>query len=184
MKAKLNTKFPMQNAKAASSTSSNSYAPSVPISLYREIVTELQVTKTTMESLKAQNQQLSQQNQQLRIEIERVVQSALRLRQAADAQQQAFSVSESDVAQSNLELHVEQPPVPPVPASPSRPAAKAEKPAPEKLFTEQSAQPRRTAQLERSSETSSWWLVLVVCLIVVTAFGVGFVIVRPLLPSR
>jgi cobalamin biosynthesis Mg chelatase CobN len=193
MKAKVTAKMPMQNAKAPGSPApptGNTYSPSVPISLYREVVNELQSNKTLLEALKAQNQQLTQHNQQLRVEIERVAQSALYLRQVADANQPVFSMTTENQGLSDLELHIENPVsmvTPPAPIAkkpaPRKPPAKDDTP-PQQTFTEQEAQPRRTAQSEKSSEIGGWWLVLVVCLIVVTAFGVGFVIVRPLLPNR
>ncbi|MEC5032540.1 MAG: hypothetical protein SAL07_21785, partial [Oscillatoria sp. PMC 1051.18] len=52
------------------------YRPSVPISVYRELATELQTTQAQLDSLKAQNQQLAQQNAQLRQEVAKVLQSA------------------------------------------------------------------------------------------------------------
>jgi cobalamin biosynthesis Mg chelatase CobN len=196
MKAKPNAKMPIQNAKAPGSPPSatgNTYAPSVPISLYREVVNELQSNKTLLEALKTQNQQLNQQNQQLRVEIERVVQSALYLRQIADTHQPIFSMEAEQETLPDLELHIENPTpsvkssAPTVPTTkkpvPRKPSAQDD-PSSQRLFTEQEVQPRRTPQSEQSSEIAGWWLVVVVCLIVVTAFGVGFVIVRPLLPSR
>ena len=49
--------------------------PSVPLSVYRELVKELQATQARAESLEAQNQQLVKSNRQLRQEIEGVVRS-------------------------------------------------------------------------------------------------------------
>ncbi|PZO15364.1 MAG: hypothetical protein DCF25_13780 [Leptolyngbya foveolarum] len=59
------------------------YAPSVPMSVYRELATELRATKAVIDSLNSRNQQLLQQNQFLKQEIHNVVQSALSLGQAA-----------------------------------------------------------------------------------------------------
>jgi len=184
MKPKLNGKPSPQGAKGAAKPAASpgsTYAPSVPISLYREVVTELQSTKASLESLKNQNQDLFQHNQKLRIEIERVVQSALQLRQAADAsgfepasQRPVFSLAE-------LELQLEKP-SPAVNSAPERFSNQSE--SPEVLYTGQEAQSRRVAASETTSEMNGWWLALTICLIVFTAFGVGFVIVRPLLPSR
>jgi cobalamin biosynthesis Mg chelatase CobN len=193
MKAKIPAKMPMQNAKAPGSpapSTGNTYSPSVPISLYREVVNELESNKTLLDALKAQNQQLTQHNQQLRVEIERVAQSALRLRQVADVNQPVFSMTTENEGLSELELHIETPaptgknsaPIAKKPA-PRKPPSKDDTPS-QQTFTEQEAQPRRMPQSETSSEVGGWWLALVVCLIVVTAFGVGFVIVRPLLPNR
>ncbi|WP_448562478.1 hypothetical protein, partial [Trichothermofontia sp.] len=62
---------------------------SVPITVYRELATELQMTQAQVDSLSLQNQQLTEQNQQLRQEISRIVQSALQLQQIVDSFQPA-----------------------------------------------------------------------------------------------
>lgn len=54
-------------------------SPSVPLSVYRELVKELQATQARAESLQAQNQQLVKSNRQLRQEIETVVDQGKRL---------------------------------------------------------------------------------------------------------
>jgi hypothetical protein len=179
--AKPNAKVPESPAPP-----SNAYSPSVPISLYREVTTELQSAKTQMESLRLQNQELVQQNQQLRLEIERVVQSALQLRQIADLQH-SVSLPPSESPVPNVEVYFETPPAfhaqpePPEVAKSNPP----ELPISEKaVFTEQQLQPRQKMDSSRSSGMGNWWLVLVIIAIVVTAFGTGFLIVRPLLPSR
>ncbi|UBF29199.1 hypothetical protein K9N68_15985 [Kovacikia minuta CCNUW1] len=192
MTSKTNAKPPMSNAKPSGSPNppvNNPYSPSVPISLYREVTNELQTTKTQADSLKLQNQELVQQNQQLRLEIERVVQTALKLRQVADS----FSsgkLATADAPQPEVEIHFEHPPTPvasPV-STKSIEAEAPEFPTPplkKKLVTEQQPpQPRRKIQSDRPSEISGWWLVLTIIVIVVTAFGTGFLIVRPLLPSK
>ena len=53
--------------------------PSVPLSVYRELVKELQATQARVEFLEAQNQQLVKSNRQLRQEIETVVAQGRRL---------------------------------------------------------------------------------------------------------
>ncbi|WP_421655664.1 hypothetical protein [Leptothermofonsia sp. ETS-13] len=159
------------------------YAPSVPISLYREVTTELQSAKTRLESLRLQNQELLEQNQQLRVEIERVVQSALQLRQVADAHQ-AGHLPTSDSPAPDVEIHFESPPPQPVAPRVAKNDTVELPPSQKSLFTEQPSQPRRKSDSPRSSDIGGWWLVLAILVIVVTAFGTGFLIVRPLLPSR
>jgi hypothetical protein len=61
----------------------NGYAPSVPISVYRELATELKTTQAMVDALTRQNQQLTRQNKLLRHEIHRFVQSAEQLAQFA-----------------------------------------------------------------------------------------------------
>lgn len=178
-----NAQPPVSSAKPAPGTS---YSPSVPISLYRQVATELQSAQAALESLKQQNQQLTEQNQRLRSEIERVVQSTLQLHQLADAEPVAAPPPEI-APQLALDLPIEPPP-PLKPKTPPRKRVPKLEPAaptaPTPRFTEQEVQPRRTPQPERATEIGGLWLVLVIFLIVVTAFGTGFLIVRPLLPNR
>ncbi len=164
----------------------NPYAPSVPISLYREVAAELQATRATLDALKNQNQQLVKQNQQLRQEIEKVVQSALQLRQVTS------NVPSIDWESLQETLRVEPQPEEPsvsanAPAVPARTKAEPPLPSPikpENLFTEQESQPRRQPTASERPDLGGWWLAAVIFLIVVTAFGTGFLIVKPLLPSR
>lgn len=112
-----------------------------------------------MNSLSAQNQQLAKQNQQLRQEIAKAVQSVLHLQQLVDS---AEAVNRKY----------------------------AEHPTPEprrsvKVFTEQEeGRYRRRSQPESASQISGWWLAIAILLIITTAFGAGYLIVRPLLHSR
>ncbi|MEM8502031.1 MAG: hypothetical protein AAF716_02635 [Cyanobacteria bacterium P01_D01_bin.1] len=59
------------------------YAPSVPMSVYRELAAELRTNKAVIDSLNSRNEQLLKQNQRLKREIHQVVQAALTLGQAA-----------------------------------------------------------------------------------------------------
>lgn len=167
------------------------HSPSVPISLYREVVTELQTTQGMLKTLQTDNQQLMQQNQQLRLEIERVVQSSLRLRQVADGYQNDSAIAPVDPTLTNLEAIFDLPPATIIQSPSRQKAAKAKahslpelEPSTEKRLTEQEPQLRQSAPPDKSSEISAWWLALVICTIIVTAFGTGFLIVRPLLPPR
>ncbi|XGV96838.1 MAG: hypothetical protein ACAF41_29455 [Leptolyngbya sp. BL-A-14] len=192
MTSRINAKQPSRKAQAPSVPKApiNPQAPSVPISLYREVATELKAAQAKVETLTVQNQQLSQQNQQLRVEIERVVQTALQLRQTADAylpthQLPAHPVPVPPSQTQGLELHF-QTPAAPVNA-PNAVVPEMLEPgttAPRSLFTEQEGKLRQAAPKERTAEMGGWWLAIVICLIIVTAFGTGFFIVRPLLPSR
>jgi hypothetical protein len=183
-------------------------APAVPISLYREVANELQTTKSDLHSLKTENQHLVQQNQQLRLEIERVVQSTLHLRQLADHHRTGQGTLES--FSSHLEaMDLDQAAIAPAPDAHSTSATSSPDPAEAaakmiafsgknasgknplgkntaaKILPGQAGQPHPiAAPADNAPEISTWWLVLVVCLIVVSAFGMGFLIVRPLLPSR
>jgi hypothetical protein len=161
---------PMKPSQPASSSAAQ--APSVPISLYREVASELQTTRSTLQSLKTENQELTQKNQQLRLEIERVVQSALHLRQIADPSWGSVSSDAMAIAMpAELAAPTQMTGLPT--ASPSEP-----------LFTEQAEPAIQPSATEAAAEISTWWLILIIGMIVVTAFGTGFLIVRPLLPSR
>lgn len=192
------------NPAGAATPPTSAHPAAVPISLYREVVTELQAAKAAMEALKAQNQQLTNQNQQLRQEIEKTVQSALTLREMAgnlpsiEATAPSKAIPTIDLA-PEFEPDFQIPLMPAAPRPVVRPA-KTEKtnlkaalksslkpngaavPA-NKLVMEEDSKPRRKLQpeSEASGELSGWWLGLVIVMIVVTAFGAGFLIVRPLL---
>ncbi|MEX0271589.1 hypothetical protein AB3R30_20925 [Leptolyngbyaceae cyanobacterium UHCC 1019] len=196
MTSNVNTKPMMQLAKTSTPSKLEApRSPSVPISVYREVASELQSTRTSLDSLKVQNNDLVQRNQQLRLEIERVVQSALYLRQLADTTLQGDNSQggnaspdnfSSSVAETSLTAETLARPVHLNRSSAGTPAKNALKQLtnfPGKLFTGQPSQSASTTQAE-AKEIGAWWLVLVICMIIVTAFGTGFLIVRPLLPSR
>ncbi len=205
MTSNANPRSETPSAKATPPARGTAQAPAVPLSLYREVANELQTAKSDLHSLKTENQQLIQQNQQLRLEIERVVQSTLHLRQLADSYRSGQGTLET--FSSHLEaLDFNAPAIAPAHDSLDSTAAKLASaseathlisatsaneipdapasPAPTRVLTGQESQPHPIAAVENSGEISTWWLVLVVCLIVVSAFGTGFLIVRPLLPSR
>ncbi len=182
-------------------TATHTYSPSVPLSLYRELAVELQAAEAKLDSLSAQNQQLAKQNQQLRQEIETAVQSVLRLQQVVDA---AGAVSGTYTENATPNFRTE----PSRPVSEPRQIHRSSRPASavqsvvegqfpfqqgeptglvysEKLFTEQEeGRNRRRSQLETPAPISGWWLAIAILLIIVTAFGAGYLIVRPLLKSR
>ncbi|MBW4443542.1 MAG: hypothetical protein KME10_20360 [Plectolyngbya sp. WJT66-NPBG17] len=173
-------------------TPSIGYSPAVPISVYREVVAELQATKTAIESMKTQNQQLAQQNQQLRQEIEKAVQSALQLRKFSNT---IPTINAAPPAPPRVDLTLEEPTFQ-IPVMPPRmPAELRAEPLPphlelsplepieEKLVIEQDSKPRRKVKLEKDNhiELNGWMLAVVIGLIIVSAFGAGFLLVRPLL---
>ncbi len=65
------------------------YAPSVPMTVYRELAAELRANQAVIDSLNSRNQQLLQQNQMLKQEIHNVVQATLSLGQVAGVARQA-----------------------------------------------------------------------------------------------
>jgi len=199
--------------------SGNAYAPSVPISVYRQLAAELQSAKATAELLSNQNQQLTRQNQQLRQEIERVVQAASQLQHMANSFSDLPQPAPIESPEISLEMVTPVRQAVPQPAAPPRPirtkpaptpvpmgemgaitpkgellrtaksTAKPQLPEPmmlsDELLTEQEeARSRRPAPPEAAKDLSGIWLLVVIGFIVITAFGAGFMVVRPLLPNR
>lgn len=190
------------------SAGSSQYSPSVPMSLYKEVTAELQAAQAKLASLQAHNQQLVQQNQQLRQEVETIVQQVIQLQNAVNSAQALNQVVSSSGSQSGLSLSVKVPsfveesfpgtpllsPVTPTPATSFPPAPdmrsqmpQLEVPAPtpvaEEFYTTEEPDPaslRRRSQ-PQPTELKSTWLVVIICLIMIAAFGAGFLFVRPLL---
>ncbi|MEO0520291.1 MAG: hypothetical protein AAF171_23660 [Cyanobacteria bacterium P01_A01_bin.116] len=79
----------MKSSHHAEASAPTNYAPSVPMSVYRELAAELRANKAVIDSLNSRNQQLLQQNQFLKQEIHNVVQATLTLGQAAGVARQA-----------------------------------------------------------------------------------------------
>jgi hypothetical protein len=64
---------------------SSRYSPSVPVSVYRELVAELQAVQAKLDVVTNHNHKLSQENQQLRQEINKLIQSCLQLQKLLDS---------------------------------------------------------------------------------------------------
>ncbi|MBC6481902.1 MAG: hypothetical protein GDA56_33210 [Hormoscilla sp. GM7CHS1pb] len=148
------------------------YAPSVPISVYRELATEMQASQTKVELLKAENQQLIRQNQQLRQEIQKLVESAIYLQQVAN--------SFKPVTSRPIALKREPVP-PPVPSDFSGTLASAPK---DKILLAEQEEGRYRRPEPPSRAVSGIWLAVAIFLIAIFAFGASFLIVRPLLERR
>ncbi|PSR17877.1 hypothetical protein C8255_10255 [filamentous cyanobacterium CCP3] len=208
----------------------NRQAPSVPISVYRELATELRATQAMVDSLNQQNQQLTQQNQVLRQEMIRFADSATRLKQAIEVSQPQplDMVGMASGGRSPLEAHFNAEaqasayamPLPPMPTddeataslperlsesvgegvsnlasqitqivkkpkakkSSKKPPQRPQAGVPQRLYTEERLDPNRPGQLsQRPSDLSGLWLAATILLIVVSAFGAGFLIMKPLL---
>lgn len=202
----------MQNttlSDSLSSNNSNNYSPSVPISLYREVTAELQAAQAMLDSLKTHNQQLIEQNQQLRREVETIVQASVYLQQAVTSAQGVSKTGMPQMPPVKPNNFSAQPPQPapnppqinfsipqPAPAAVKvappflEPVPAAEPPAtpeklPEKLFAEVPQIPYRVrSQPKTASDLSGLWLAIAIFLIVIAAFGGGYLVVRPLLMKR
>ena len=174
------------------------YSPSVPLSVYRELAAELQAAQALLDSLNVQNQQLTRQNQQLRQEIEKAVQSVLHLQQVVDATTGSWREAPHSSPNLRAESNRVAAPSPQKYRTSSRPASAAietsyayqpqDSVSPgfsETVFTEQEENRYlRRSPIERATEINGWWLAIAIFLIVATAFGTGYLIVRPLLQHR
>ncbi|HEY9628379.1 MAG TPA: hypothetical protein V6C84_13845 [Coleofasciculaceae cyanobacterium] len=167
---------------------------SVPISVYRELAAELQATHVMLESLNTKNQQLAQQNQQLRKEVERVVQLGLNLQHwveappAVDPINSDFKANHSAaafVAPSALRQPTPNTPSPEASAVASAIAAKLRTPdSPDLLFSEAAALPHSSTSSKPARDFSGIWLTITILLIVVSAFGAGFLVMKPFLSGN
>lgn len=172
--------------------SNQTYSPSVPISLYREVVAELQAAKAKLDALDQENQELNQQNEQLRHEIDNVVQAAIQIQQVVDSfspmelgqmpYQEASPTPMSDGPNGSNEV------APAVPfASPfAMMGEPGEMPGhSEPLFTEEKETRNRRGvpRLKRASNLERLGFALTIALIVIGAFGLGYFVVRPLIES-
>ncbi|MEO6862004.1 MAG: hypothetical protein ABI180_10820 [Microcoleus sp.] len=196
----------MQNTTLSDNTSpenSNSYSPSVPISLYREVTAELQAAQAMLDSLKTHNQQLVQQNQQLRREVETVVQVSQQLQQVVNSAQNVTQTGMPQMPSVKFNFSVE--PEPPAPVTSRTSSAVPQPPQkvafpfplpeptvppipetfPKQLFTEVPETPYRVrSQSKKASDLSGLWLAIAIFLIVIAAFGAGYLVVRPLLKGK
>ncbi len=169
--------------------------PSVPIAIFRELSADLQATHANIESLQAENFELAAQNQQLRHNLEQLAAQTQEVVQrfrhtaigsAADdtlmLDELGFD-AESATTRSQVldQLYRALPGY--APETDERPKAKARPPQ----FSSQAPLPTRFAPVASDADLSGWKLTLVMGLIVFSAFGAGFLVVRPLLapaPNR
>ncbi len=153
---------------------------SVPIPVYRELAAELQATRVMLETLNTKNQQLSHQNQQLRQEVERVVQLGLNLRHWVEVAPVAEPVKPAEP------IHPSRPlPSPESTAEATAIAAKLRDSMliSDELFTEEGL-PLSRPEAKPAKSLNGLWLTLTVLLIILTAFGAGFLLMKPFLSNR
>lgn len=184
--------------------------PSVPMSIYRELATELHTAEAKLDALSAKNQQLAQENQTLRQEITKVVQVCLQLQKLVDPQAvPAKPATSSDrpaprptnnvknttndpaaanpPRQTRQKVSRPQPPVDPKVSGSknhrvefSVPVVEMISSIPEPIFIEEQEVSYYSSTDPKSKEISGWWLVITILLIMVTAFGAGYLVVRPM----
>jgi hypothetical protein len=178
MKSKPNPDFALSQPNLASS-------PSVPISVYKELAAELQATRVMVESLNQRNQQLAQQNLMIRQEVDRVVQASFNLQQVVDfvspdsGSPDSGSPDEAGLgSQAGSEGRVAQQRR--IPMEGDRLPFRGEA-----LFTEEPSRPVRLAKsLKKPKDLGNYGILVTVLIVVLAAFGLGFVAVKQLLPSR
>ena len=178
------------------------YTASVPLSVYRDLAAELQRQQAVVDSLSAKNQLLSQENQLLRQEIAKAVNSVMQLQQLLHTQS-TTSYNPEVYPTANVNAH--QPPSP-QPQQTIKPQPRKPRPvAPKKIKINRAPQPQPAPEYfpmaepvyieeqevryypyshTRKAEANGWMLLIAILLIVLTAFGAGYLIVRPLLAKH
>lgn len=191
-----------------------SYSASVPLSVYRELAAELQATQATMNSLSEQNQKLKGENQLLRQEITKAVQSIMQLQKLTDPlasyNPELYTPANFDREINQIYQPVTEPRQSANRSrnssgktfgqQKSRPSKSSNSSAPKKQFRPEStpeyfpvSEPVYFEEQEvryypsrkkAPPEANGWVLVIAIVLIIVTAFGAGYLVVRPLLQHR
>ncbi|NJL63506.1 MAG: hypothetical protein HC903_18825 [Methylacidiphilales bacterium] len=190
--------------------SNQSYPPSVPLSVYRDLAEELQAAREMVNSLTLRNHQLSQENQVVRREIAKAVNSIIQLQQFVDVSESSAVYNPEAHVFSNFNHEVkgtsatERPEVRTQKVYPPRTSASS--PTPKKIKINKPPHPEvipdyfpinKPVYIEEqevryyspkkkpgANETNGWMLLIAIVLIVVTAFGAGYLVVRPLLQNQ
>ncbi len=190
-------------------TTNQTYSPSVPISLYREVMAELQTTQAHLNALKEENSDLQQENQQLHQKIEQIINSVMHLQQVTGNSYQTTRGSQmppslsqpvqmptrtptasdrtpkspataKNINLDNINSNNESSSLPFVSPFATEPGGLSNDPEP--LFTEQQEpRPRRVARSPKASELGGIRLFVFIFVIVVSCFGIGFFVFRPLI---
>lgn len=201
----------MRNPNAVDSTIS-----AVPISLYRELCSELQAKSGEIDALQLKNQRIVEENQQLRQELQRLVQMVMHTHQQISQIPTADSVpptreqfhpkapsmspaQPARVVQSNLQSSQAVSPIAQAGATtvqPNRrvPSATAQlsklpiQSSDREEWIAGTHQPLAQRLFQQSAtmaqDLRGWRLALVIGLIILSAFGAGFLIVRPLINQQ
>lgn len=176
----------LQPNSASRSTAAQSSA-SVPISVYRELAAELQATKAMLDALNGKNQQLDHENQQLRQEMQRVVHSVLSLQPLINAGEEMQAPAPVPLRRKAQRPAGSERPSWEETAAATAMAAKlrtSSEAQADEWFTEEAPTPQRVSQTKQAANLGSVWLVLTVIVIIVSAFGAGFLVMRPFLPTK
>lgn len=168
------------------------YSPSVPLSVYRELASELQAAQSKLDALTTKNHQLGQENQLLRQEIAKVIQSCLHLQKLLESStannSQPAPPAVEVKSQTNQPVAEARPrqQVPRVPPQKKRREDSGDKrfPTPERVYIEEQEVRYYASTNKEVKELGGWWLMITMLLIMVTAFSAGYFIVRPLLNQQ
>lgn len=153
---------------ATNPAANNAYRPSVPISVYRELASELHHKEEQLKVLQVQNKQLLQHNQRLHQEVEKLGTWAQKVQQLTNAYDPQGRPKEQPAVVNATPPTLEPQPI----------AATPEPPAVVPPPSENRDQSSQTQ--ENSRDVSSWLLGIAVALIVLVCFGLGFLVMRPL----
>jgi hypothetical protein len=181
---------------SAKPPNSSTQPTSVPLYVYRELATELQSTQAKLDTLTQQNHQLEQENELLRQEISKVVQSLLHLQKFVNSSPKP-SHSQATHAAGEAKNPATAAPPPQQASRQSPPVVKENRhypefsapveinhPIPETFFIEEQEVHYYHPTKRKVKEFSGWWLAVTIFLIMFTAFGAGYLIVRPLLENQ
>lgn len=179
------------------------YPPSVPLSVYRDLAAELQAAQSVVDTLSAKNQHLSQENQLLRQEIAKAVNSVMQLQQLISTQStnsynpQAYPTANERSVNRQASPQPQQTPKPQprkqrvaapkkikINRAPSPEPTPEYYPMSEPVYIEEQEVRYYPYNSTQKAETNGWMLLVAILLIVLTAFGAGYLIVRPLLANH
>lgn len=170
MTANSSINIPVSSSVTQTLTGGSAYRPSVPLSVYRELVQELEATQDRVDTLESQNQHLVKQNKQLRQEIEKVVHLSEQLQQVIETMEGKISSpsqtkSQKKTAQPNR-VQVQE--VFNIPSSSQRT---------KRARIDIDASPHTVSQSEPDGGINGWVLFLAIFLIVVTSGVAAFWVV-------
>ncbi|MFL0648532.1 hypothetical protein [Cylindrospermopsis raciborskii] len=174
------------------------YSPSVPISVYRELVTELKAVQSKLDVVTNHNQKLVQENQYLLQEVNRVVQSCLELQNLLDSKNDPgkysqeglnknYNTSPNPINSQNTPYDEskslrEQPIHPTHPKNAPKPKSEGDKKNTQiKNKTRTNFKTRSKPSNFVSRGLNGWWLFLIILVVMVSGFSAGYLVVRPFL---
>ncbi|EFA73123.1 conserved hypothetical protein [Raphidiopsis brookii D9] len=173
------------------------YSPSVPISVYRELVTELKAIQSKLDVVTNHNQKLVQENQYLCQEVNRVVQSCLELQNLLDSKNDPGKYSQpglntdystktgphptntENTPYDHSKSLREQPTHPKMHPNLSQNGIKKNTQIKNKTHINFKTTPNPSKSVSRG--INGWWLFLTILVVMVSGFSAGYLVVRPFL---